>query len=165
MKNYYSKLSREKFKTITIIMMAFGDLVLCKWLWVRFIENPRIGHFIELAIKSLEKTGKFGANGLPADYYEQILALMKKSLLMMFGAIIIVHAINYYGYWKDKSISFIYLRLIAWTGSVGAFFVGVSSLQLGLLAYAILLLSFMYMYVALGFLYHPAQPIVRDQQS
>jgi hypothetical protein len=162
MKNYYSKLSRKKFKTITILFMAFGDLVLCRWLWMRFIENPRIGQFIELAIKKIEETGQLATNALPADYFEQILMLMKKSLLIMFGAIIIVHAINYYGYWKDKSISFYYLRLIAWTGSVGAFFVGVSSLSLGVIGYAILLLSFMYMYVALGFLYHPAQEIVRE---
>jgi hypothetical protein len=154
MKNYYLKLSRERFKTITILFMAFGDILLCRWLWMRFIENPKVEMFINIAMKNLNASGQFDKSLMPPDYAEQILALMKKSLLIMFAFIIVIHALNYWAYWSHKVVAFYYLRVIAWTGAFGAFSVGISSLELGLLGYLILLLSFMYLFCALGFIYH-----------
>jgi hypothetical protein len=157
MKNYYLKLSHERFKTMTILFMAFGDIVLCKWLWMRFIENPKVNMYIDLAMKNLNATGKFDTSLMPPDYAEQILNLMKKSLVIMFAFIILVHVINYYAYWSDKVVAYYYVRVIAWTGSVGAFLVGIQSLDLGLMGYTILLLSFMYLFCAIGFMYHPTK--------
>ena len=108
-------------------------------------------------MKNLNASGKFDISLMPPDYAEQILNVMKKSLLIMFAFIIIIHIINYYSFWLDKVIAYYYLRMIAWSGAFGAFLIGTQSLELGIVGYAILLLSFMYLFCALGFIYHPTK--------
>lgn len=157
MKNYYSKLSPERFKLLAICFMLFGDFVLFRFLWVRFIKNPKMHSYIDQSINLLVQNGQFDASALPPDFHAQILDLMTKSLLLIFALILFFHLANYAAYWKDKILSFYYLRLLVWFGAFGAFFVGITSFNLGLLAYLIILLSFMYLFVAIGFIYFPVK--------
>lgn len=155
MKKYYSKFNPETFKTISIAFMFIGDLILCRWLWVRFIENPKIKIYIDMTVELLIKQGQLQSGMVPPNFHEDIISLMKKSLLLMFCFIIFFHLINYAAYWKDKVAAFYYLRLLVWVGAFGAFSVGINSLNLGLLGYSIVLLSFMYLFTAIGFIYFP----------
>ena len=159
MKDYYSKLSPERFKIISIGFMLFGDLLLCRWLWARFIENPKIQVFINSAVNLLIQQRQFSRADLPPDFQKSIFELMEKSLLLMFAFILFFHLINYAAYWKDKMAAFYYLRLMVWVGTFGALSAGISSLNMGLLGYLIILLSMMYLFVAIGFIYFPIKKV------
>ena len=98
----------------------------------------------------------------PPDYHLEVLGLMRNSLQIFFGLIILFHLLMYLGFWNDKGMSRGYIKVLTLFGIIGALFAGIKSISLGLLAYLIIVLAFMYLFVFLGLKYFPVQNKASD---
>jgi hypothetical protein len=157
MKSLYSKLSEETFKIITIILMLLGDIVICRWIWVKFVHNPKLDYMIRFQVKLLKKNPAFKDITIPPNFHQEIIAMLEKSLIIAFILIIGFHSINYLAYKMDKPLAFYYLRFTAWTAGVGTLIIGLTSFSLGWIAGALLFVGLGYLFVAIGFIYFPAK--------
>ncbi|MCO4793258.1 MAG: hypothetical protein KC493_06090 [Bacteriovoracaceae bacterium] len=157
MKSLYSKLSYESFKLISIIFMLLGDLVVCRWIWVKFVHSPNLKHMINFQVKMLRKSPSFRDIDLPPNYHLEIIALLQKSLVVMFILVVGFHLLNYLALWFDKVVAFYYLRFMAWTAGVGCFILGLTSFDLGMLAGGLIIVGLFYLFVGIGFIYFPVK--------
>jgi len=157
MKSLYSKFSEETFKIVAIILMFLGDLMICRWIWVKFVHNPNLEYMIRFQVKLLKKNPAFKDIDIPPTFHQEIIAMLEKSLIITFILVVGFHTLNYLAYKMDKILAFYYLRFMTWTAGVGTLIIGLTSFSLGWIAGALLFVGFGYLFVATGFIYFPVK--------
>jgi len=158
MKSLYSKLSAETFKIVSIILMLLGDFVICRWIWVKFMQNPNLEYMIRFQVKVLKKNPAFKDIEIPPNFHSEIIAMLSKVLIITFILVIGFHLLNYLAYWMEKVLAFYYLRLMVWMAGVGTVLIGLTSFGiLGWLAGALTFVGLGYLFVGIGFIYYPVK--------
>ncbi len=157
MKSLYSKLSEHTFKIVSIILMLLGDIVICRWLWVKFVHNPNLEYMIRYQVKLLKRNPGFQDIEIPPNFHEEILATLQKGLVITFILVIGFHLLNYLAYWMDKVIAFYYLRAMVWMAAVGTLIIGFTSFNMGWIAGCLVAVGLGYLFVAFGFIYYPVR--------
>lgn len=145
MENLYKNLTEKTFKKLAIFFCLFGDILIFYYIWIDAF--PRIFSQVTEQVKS---NPSLDSSMFPKNFFTELYQLSRQAMLAMFLGVIIIHAINYFLYSKDKVFAYKYLRIQSSLGGLGLFLLGFSNLLNGGINFAYTLSGILMIYVFVG---------------
>ena len=145
MENLYKNITDKTFKKVAILFCLLGDILIFYYIWIDAF--PRIFSLITTEVK---KNPALTKNMIPTGFFTELYQLSKQAMLAMFIGVLIIHAINYFYYAKNKVFAYKYLRIQSFLGGLGLFLLGFSNLLNGGMNFAYTALGVLMIYVFIG---------------
>ncbi len=128
MDSLYNNLTEKKFKLIAIFFCFLGDLVISKYAWI-IVSKKEL--FEKVFLMIIKNNPDFDESAVPKNFFNELFQLCSQAVLAMIVLVIIIHAINYILYFKNKIFAYKYLRIQSWLGGLGLCVLGFPNLTQG----------------------------------
>ena len=146
---HFQKIGLKTYKLLSILFCALGDIVVLCYLWQRFSDFERIKPLVLLNLKLYDLSEK----DLPQSFFKEIHQVMMNTLAVTCILIVLFHIVIYIFFYREKKSAWLYVKILSLLGAMGSPLLGLPHIQQPTsLGFFILLLSFLYLWVFLGFL-------------
>lgn len=151
MKKIYERLGEKNFRLLAALFCLIGDLMLSKYLYDKFTNKAQFDSAFKRVFPILQKAFKQQNMEIPIGFEVEVFTILVNTLLTCLGIFILFHLFNYTFFIFRKRFAQFYLVLLSWSGTVGAIYMGISSISsLPGWGTLFLLQGLMFLFVALG---------------
>jgi len=151
MKEHLKEIGEKKFLLYAILFCFFGDLILARFLFVKFADRQTFNQMLQIALAGQgAEMSNIASADLDATY-----ALIVNTLLFFLTLMILLHLINYFFFSKKKSFAFRYVTALVWVGSPSCIMLGLSYVRMPIVSLIFIVQGLLYGYVARGLWNYP----------
>jgi hypothetical protein len=163
MKKIYSKLGEKNFRLLAAFFCLIGDLMLSKYLYDKFTDKPRFDEAFTRVMPILQRAFKQQGLEVPIGFQLEVFTILVNTLLTCLGLFLLFHLFNYTFFIFRKKFAQYYVVFLSWSGTVGALYMGLSSLfKLPFWGTLFVLQAILFFFVAYGIRQFPI-PLVLNQ--
>lgn len=166
MRNFFKQLEPKTFQILCITLCLTGDLSFAGYIYQTFSDKKSFLANFEIMREPLQQAFRQQGMILPKNFEHEIFHLMIQSLLMLMCMFIIFHSIIYAFYYFQKRFAFLYIRLMAFVGTLGALSF-VTSLILDNFLWGTIfgIVTLGYIFIIFGTYYFPISPKSKTGQQ
>ncbi|MBG09288.1 MAG: hypothetical protein CME68_11055 [Halobacteriovoraceae bacterium] len=145
---HFEKIGLKSYKLLSILFCALGDIIVLTYLWQKFSNFNNIKPLIMLNLKLYNLSER----DLPQSFFKEIHQVMMNTLSITCILIVIFHAVIYFFFYREKKSAWLYVKILTLLGALGSPLLALPHIQQPIsLGFSILLLSFLYLWVFVGF--------------
>ena len=145
---HFEKIGLKTYKLLSILFCALGDTIVLSYLWQKFSNFNNIKPLIMLNLKLYNLSER----DLPQSFFKEIHQVMMHTLSITCILIVIFHAVIYFFFYREKKSAWLYVKILTLLGALGSPLLALPHIQQPIsLGFSILLLSFLYLWVFVGF--------------
>jgi branched-subunit amino acid transport protein AzlD len=120
MQSHYSQLTRSQFFLLSILVCVLGDLSFGYAIYIKFTDLATFQSQFELTLKILGESG-VRPEDFPPHFMMELYQLIKHTIITALVLVYLAHALVYWGFSKEKTSAYYYVKMMAWLGPVFAF--------------------------------------------